>query len=91
LPGLRVTPFETERRAAMFDLMLLVQETGEGMACGLRYDADLFEAQTVAGLASCFRSLLEEVAKNPSCRLLDIPLESDDAEWPDEAEDQFLL
>jgi hypothetical protein len=101
MPGLQVTPFETERRAAMFDLMLLVQETEDGAACALRYNADLFEEQTVAGLAGCFKSLLEEVSRNPSCRLLDIPLESDDAERPaasdadgrgaDEAEDQFIL
>lgn len=101
LPGLQVTPFEIERRAAMFDLILLVRETEEGTACALRYDADLFEEQTVAGLAGCFKSLLEEVSRNPSCRLLDIPLESDDAERAatsdadgrdaDEAEDQFIL
>ncbi|HEX8560041.1 MAG TPA: condensation domain-containing protein [Pyrinomonadaceae bacterium] len=101
MPGLRVTPFETERRAAMFDLMLLVQESEDGAACALRYDADLFEEQTVAGLAGRFKTLLEEVSRNPSCRLLDIPLESDDAEPPaasdaggrgaDEAEDEFIF
>jgi hypothetical protein len=100
MPGVTITPYELERRTAMFDLMLFVQETKEGLAGALRYNADLFETQTVVGLLACFKSLLEEVSKNPACRLLDIPLESDDGEWPesradnrgaDEAEDQFIL
>jgi hypothetical protein len=100
MPGVTIKPYEIERRTAMFDLMLFVQETKDGLAGALRYNADLFETETVAGLLACFKKLLEEVSKNPACRLLDIPLESGDEERPEsrandggaeEDEDQFNL
>jgi len=94
LPKLNITPYEVERNRVMFDLMLFVQETEAGLAGALRYNAELFEAETITWLVKCFNTILKEVTKNPEIRLLDIPLDLDDSTVSHDAdatEDQFNL
>ncbi len=65
LTDLKVTALETEDPAARFDLALEVSETTGELDCRLTYDADLFEAATIARMAQYFVNLLEAVAANP--------------------------
>jgi amino acid adenylation domain-containing protein len=91
LPGLSLTPFASERGAAMFDLVLAVSEAGRGFAAGFEYDADLFEATTVERFAGHWANLLAGVAADPGLPLSTLPLLADSelhqvsAEWSDSA------
>ncbi|HKI06703.1 MAG TPA: amino acid adenylation domain-containing protein, partial [Thermoanaerobaculia bacterium] len=91
LPGLDLLPMETERGAAMFELVLAMQESGRGFTGVLDYDADLFEAATIERLAGHWRSLLEAAAARPEQRLAELPLLSAaelhqvSVEWSDSA------
>jgi amino acid adenylation domain-containing protein len=74
LPGLRIEPVEMEGERAKFDLTLSFRETVAGLAGGIEYNRDLFEATTARRLAGHLAILLEAVIANPAARLADLPL-----------------
>ncbi len=74
LPGLRFEPVEMAGERAKFDLTLSCRETAAGLALGIEYNRDLFEATTVRRLAGHLTILLEAVAAAPDTRLSDLPL-----------------
>ncbi len=51
-------PVRLERQSAKYDLSLFVTEEADVMTVVLEYNADLFEADTTAGLASQFAAVL---------------------------------
>ena len=59
LPGLKVTPLETETTSALFDLVLDVWETGPELTGVLEYNVDLFDAATIRRIIGHFKTLLE--------------------------------
>jgi amino acid adenylation domain-containing protein len=69
-----VSPVETGITAAKFDLTLSLEETEDGIAGAFLYNADLFEAPTVARLSEHWRSLVERIAANPDRSVDDLPL-----------------
>ena len=81
LQGLAVTPFPVELEEAKFDLNLAVEETAQGLAGELVYDADLFESATARRLLDAFACALTAVAAEPDRRLGEIPL-TPEAERP---------
>ena len=54
-----------EQRGAPYDLMLLMTEANDRLLGRFQYNADLFEAATMARLAEHFRRLLESVVADP--------------------------
>ncbi len=77
LPGVTLRPLAVEAggRAAMFDLSLAMQESGERIEGSLEYDETLFEAATIDTLVDHYRRLLEGIAAHPERRVsaLELP------------------
>jgi amino acid adenylation domain-containing protein len=72
LSGLRLSPVEMHRGAAVFDLTLALTESSGGLAGYVEYNADLFEAQSIARLLGHYERILEAVcadAEQPVSRL----------------------
>ncbi|MER5772504.1 amino acid adenylation domain-containing protein, partial [Streptomyces sp. NPDC001985] len=75
LPGLGVDRLESAAEAARFDLSVdLVEERDAegapaGIGGGILYAADLFDEETVRGLARRLGRVLEQVAADPDVRL----------------------
>jgi amino acid adenylation domain-containing protein len=65
LEDIKVTVLEPENPAARFDLALEISEITGELDCRLTYDADLFEAATIARMAQHFVNLLAAVAADP--------------------------
>jgi amino acid adenylation domain-containing protein len=74
LPGLTLTPFAAGAEAAKFDLVVHLFEAAGQVAGAFRYDADLFDAATVARLTEHFTTLLAAWIDAPERRLGDLPL-----------------
>ena len=49
-------------------------ETASGLAGSFEYNTDLFDAVTVAGMATHLVTLLDAIVADPNRRVLDIPL-----------------
>jgi len=57
-----------------FDLEFDVTETAQGLVCQIDYNADLFEARTIAQLAGQYGLLLQGIAADPRARLYELPM-----------------
>lgn len=77
LPGLTLEKMEVDSGTARFDLALFLTETEEGIQGTWRYNAQLFEADTVARLSSHFETLLESLAAQPEARIQTLPMLSE--------------
>ncbi len=58
LPGLRLQQLDIDTRTAKFDLLLSLAETEQGLRGVLEYATDLFEASSIASIASHLQRLL---------------------------------
>ncbi|NMG20301.1 non-ribosomal peptide synthetase, partial [Brasilonema bromeliae] len=74
LPGLTLSPLESDSGGAKFDLTLYMTETGHGLVGTLEYNIDLFEQSTVSRMAGHLQTLLEGIVANPQQRLSELPL-----------------
>ncbi|MBW4660753.1 MAG: amino acid adenylation domain-containing protein [Drouetiella hepatica Uher 2000/2452] len=74
LPGLQVRTIETDRGTAQFDLMLLLEETTEGLVGTIEYNTDLFELDTIARMVGHYQTLLKAMAANLDRPISDLPL-----------------
>ncbi|MFF3442918.1 amino acid adenylation domain-containing protein [Streptosporangium sp. NPDC002721] len=70
--------FDAGYRQAKFDLMLEMWRDDDGFFLTLGYDAELFEAETVAHLAGRFAALCRAVAADPRRALSALPLRTDE-------------
>ncbi|HEY0452972.1 amino acid adenylation domain-containing protein [Actinophytocola sp.] len=67
LPGLHVAFEQTTTGTAKFDLFVNLAEAGDGGAAGvIEYATDLFDRDTVAGLADRFTRVLRQVVASPA-------------------------
>jgi non-ribosomal peptide synthetase component F len=78
VPGLAVEPLEFDVIPTAFDLMLTMAETPGGLRGTAIYRTDLFERDTIALMLAHLRVILETVAADPECRVLEIPLSASD-------------
>jgi amino acid adenylation domain-containing protein len=74
IPGLAIGFEEIIPPEAMFDLTLSVTERGNELDCALQYNADLFNASTVARLVGSYEKLIAGILANPKQRVSEIPL-----------------
>jgi non-ribosomal peptide synthetase component F len=71
LEGLTLSPIQADSGSAMFDLMMIMIDTDQGLSGCLMYDVDLFDPATISRLLEHFRIILEQVTVNPEIRLGD--------------------
>ena len=72
---LSFTPLEIDQGTgtAKFDLTLVFEESAGGLAGGLEYNTDLFDASTITRMIGHFANLLESIAGDPDRRLTELP------------------
>ncbi|TVX92171.1 non-ribosomal peptide synthetase [Paenibacillus agilis] len=70
------TPFDLPSEEGQNDLMLVMTKLGERFAGALRYDADLFERDTITRMADSFLTLLHSIADNPHLPISKLPIVS---------------
>ncbi len=63
-----------KRGTTQFDLSLMVLEAGRSLAVTVQYNTDLWDEATIARLADHYRTLLEGIVADPTCRVGDLPL-----------------
>jgi amino acid adenylation domain-containing protein len=79
LAGLAVAPIPPAERHAKFDLALNLQPEGDALLAEWEYDADLFDAATIEGMAAAYRTLLAAILAAPQARASRLPLLDADA------------
>ncbi|MBR0820275.1 non-ribosomal peptide synthetase [Bradyrhizobium liaoningense] len=70
-------PIVVNRGSAIFDLAVNLWEATDEIGGNLEYSTDLFDASTIARLASHFRTLLRSASANPDAKLSRLQLLSD--------------
>ncbi len=74
LPGLTLTPIESDSGAAQFDLTLSMTESESGLVSSLEYNTDLFKSSSIQRMAAHLQTLLEAIVANPQQCLSQLPL-----------------
>jgi amino acid adenylation domain-containing protein/non-ribosomal peptide synthase protein (TIGR01720 family) len=74
LPGLELAPERLAAGTAKLDLFLTLAERDGALVGELEYDADLFDAATIARLVEHFEVLLAGVVGDPTRRVSALPL-----------------
>ncbi len=69
LPGVEITRIPLDPGTAKFDLTLTVMPTNEGLQLAWEYNTDLFDIESMAGLAQEFEELLNRVVADPNCKI----------------------
>jgi amino acid adenylation domain-containing protein len=91
LPGLELRGMDIHNGTAKFDLGLFTVEKPDGLYCSVEYSTDLFEPATIRRFLAHYRVLLEAIAANPTRRLSELPLLTEEerhqvlVEWNDTA------
>jgi thioesterase domain-containing protein len=71
---LRFEPVEFEVPSPLRNLAVSLFDEPDGVRGYLNYNADLFAAETVRGMAQHFRALVEDITANPEARISELPL-----------------
>ncbi|MHC5728802.1 MAG: AMP-binding protein, partial [Nostoc sp.] len=74
LPGLTLSPLESESGSAKFDLTLSIKETAQRLVGSLEYNTDLFEKSTIGRMTEHLQTLLSGIVANPKQRLSELPV-----------------
>ncbi|MCU0288310.1 MAG: condensation domain-containing protein, partial [Acidobacteria bacterium] len=74
IPGLKISPFEYNRKTSIFDLHLIVSEHNEKIGMAFEYAAWLFKDTTIRHIADHFLEIITKVLENPDIKLNDIAL-----------------
>ncbi|WP_213781832.1 non-ribosomal peptide synthetase, partial [Caballeronia sp. dw_276] len=74
LPDLTLEPVAGEDTGAKFDLTLNLEERGDVLDASFVYDTDLFDASTIARMASHFAVLLRDVVARPETSVGDLAM-----------------
>ena len=75
LPGLDLSYIPVLKPTTHLDFYFDITETANGLAAGLKYRTDLFNAGAISQFLDNYKNLFEEVVSQPDWRLLDIPLD----------------
>ncbi len=74
LTGLTLEPVDVDTGTTKFDLTLAVVETPDGLRAGFEYNADVFEADTIARLLGSYRTLLESSIADPERSIAELEI-----------------
>jgi amino acid adenylation domain-containing protein/FkbH-like protein len=75
--GLTLESMTLDQRVAQFDLTLIATEINGGLSASLQYNTDLFDAVTIARMASNLEVLLAAIVANPRQEVAVLPLLSE--------------
>ncbi len=67
--GITLSPLKLNHEVSVFDLILYMMETEQGLVGSLRYSTDLFEQATITRMLKHFEILLHHVVTQPDVRL----------------------
>ena len=79
VPGLKLKPFELDKKMSNFDLFLFVEEREEGIVLNLQYWTQLFKEESAARFLHHYERITQQVLNDPGITISDI-------EWVDEDE-----
>ncbi len=88
VPGLTLSRIPINNGTAMFELVLNMQETEQGLGGTLEYNTDLFHAETMKRLLRNYELLLEAVVAQPESSLHDIEAVVADGQQDSAGKDQ---
>ncbi|HEX3251988.1 MAG TPA: condensation domain-containing protein, partial [Pyrinomonadaceae bacterium] len=74
LSELTMSLLEIERGTAKFDLLLMIDETEQGLRAEFEYNTDLFDDATIARMGAHFLKLLESIVTDPAQRVSCLPM-----------------
>jgi amino acid adenylation domain-containing protein len=74
LPGLRLSNFVVDHDSARFDVLLMMNESADGLAAELSYARDLYEADTMERLLRHTQLVLEQMTVNPGQKIQNLSL-----------------
>lgn len=74
LPDLTLVPLPVHNGNVAYDLILLIEETAEGLKGTVEYSTDLFNDTTIERLIRHFTTLLESIVANPKAKLSQLNL-----------------
>jgi hypothetical protein len=77
LPRVEVERLELDSGTSRFDLALDLQLKADGIGGYFKYNTDLFDHATIAGMAADFTALLNDALSRPDVRLLSLELPSE--------------
>jgi hypothetical protein len=80
LPGLTLTPLETETGTAKYDLLLDLGETEQGLQGAAHYKTDLFNAGTIDRMLNLYETVMQTVTQRPAIHLDELDEVLSDAE-----------
>ncbi len=69
LPGLKLTPYPLETERSRYDLTIWMAESGDELVGQWTFSRDLFNPETVAGMAGRYEALLQHIVSHPEERL----------------------
>ncbi|HEU5228410.1 MAG TPA: amino acid adenylation domain-containing protein, partial [Ktedonobacteraceae bacterium] len=75
---LAIQYLDTGTATSKFDLSLFLSEGPHGLNIEAEYNTDLFAAETIQRMLTCFRNLLEGIAADPDREIATLPLLSED-------------
>ncbi len=74
IPDLNVDLLRVDNETSKFDLSMVVAETQRGLSTTVEYSSDLFDASTATRLLRSYRTLLEDIARDPRQKISRLPL-----------------
>jgi amino acid adenylation domain-containing protein len=74
MAGIKLEMLDVETGSSKFDLLLSLKETPAGIIGTFEYDSDLFERETIRGMARHLIAILDAVTANPALRISEVPL-----------------
>src|SRR5262249_28475240 len=72
--GRSSSAYEPAQESAIFDLVLTLMETHDGLNGAFEFNVDLFESYTITRLAGHFETLLQSIVDRPDQSILELPL-----------------
>ncbi len=72
--GLTLTPLAIDNPTAHFDLMLVMEESADGIAASFEYSTELFDAATIERMAQHYLNLLAAICADPDAAIDALPL-----------------
>ena len=74
LPGVTITPLNSNAEISKCDLLLSMRKTEKGLESFWQYNTDLFDDTTIVRMTEHLQNLLEGILANPQAKVRELPL-----------------